>query len=120
MKLEEIFVAPFLNHAIQKSAWKTWPLMKPLLAMPFTDQQQGLVAGAFSGSVTWKVPAEYTQPPSGKLPVPELTPQMPPTTVPALLMPKGTVTMLPPLLLQASVPGASIVFTTLVWYQLKA
>ena len=62
----------------------------PLLLIPVTDQQQGEAGFGGAGFMLLKVPFTQTQPPLGKAPV-GVTPHNPPTTVPALLMPNGTV-----------------------------
>jgi len=73
--------------------------------MPVTDQQQapaGLPGKV--GFMVLKVPFRHTHPLLGKLlfgPIPHT----PPTTVPALLIPNGTVTAAEELVGQTSVPG---------------
>src|SRR6185312_5651197 len=81
---------PALNQAWKLSAWNSWPAMTPLFAMLFTDQQQGAAAPFENGFMLLNFPFTHTHPPAGNVPLEDML-HSPPTTVPALLMPNGTV-----------------------------
>src|SRR6185437_356262 len=95
-----------------KSWEKVVPLRKPLLEIPFTDQQQN-PESASPGFIVLNFPFCQTQPP---LPCESPKNQSPPTTVRALFIPNATVcsSELSP------APAALISFTIFVCNQINA
>src|SRR5436305_7128626 len=83
---------PCLNQALKKSLSNTWPTITPLFAIPLTDNQQGAPAPGWVGFMVLNEPLIQTQPLFGNVPYEGSIPHSPPTTVPALFIPKGTVT----------------------------